>query len=165
MPMDELARRFSIEDVGHSAGIFDPEKLAWMNRHYMKVASASRLTAETARYFLERGYLRRRSDEAMEFLATLLPMATGSVDRLEEIPDRLRFLWEFDPAVALAKPDVAEVIAESVARQVIVALAEDLRDAGRLDREQFRAAANRVKQRTGAKARALFHPIRVALTG
>jgi nondiscriminating glutamyl-tRNA synthetase len=131
----------------------------------MKVASPSRLSAETARYFLERGYLLRRSDEAMEFLSTLLPMATGSVDRLEEIPDRLRFLWEFDPGVAMAKPDVAEVIAEGGARQVIAALAEELRDAGRLDREQFRAAANRVKQRTGAKGRALFHPIRVALTG
>jgi glutamyl-tRNA synthetase/nondiscriminating glutamyl-tRNA synthetase len=165
LPIDELARRFAIEDVGHSAGIFDPEKLAWMNRHYMKVASVSRLTAETARYFLERGYLLRRSDEAMEFLSTLLPMATGSVDRLEEIPDRLRFLWEFQPGVALGKPDVAEVIAETGARQVIAALAEELRDVGRLDREQFRAAANRVKQRTGAKARALFHPIRVALTG
>ena len=34
-----------------------------------------------------------------------------------------------------------------------------------LDREAFRAAAERVKERTGQKGRALFHPIRVALTG
>ena len=39
LPIDELARRFAIEDVGHSAGVFDQEKLAWMNRHYMKVAA------------------------------------------------------------------------------------------------------------------------------
>ena len=39
MPMDEMARRFALEDVGHSAGVFDPEKLAWMNRQYMKAAS------------------------------------------------------------------------------------------------------------------------------
>ena len=42
MPMEELARRFALEDVGHSAGVFDPEKLAWMNRHYMKIASPAR---------------------------------------------------------------------------------------------------------------------------
>ena len=37
---------------------------------------------------------------------------------------------------------------------------------GRLtDRESFRAMANRVKERTGMKGKALFHPIRVALTG
>jgi nondiscriminating glutamyl-tRNA synthetase len=165
LPINELARRFAIEDVGHSAGVFDPEKLAWMNRHYMKVASPARLSAECARYFLARGYLRRRSDEAMEYMASILPMATIFVDRLEEIPDRLRFLFEFDPAASLARSEVAEVVEEQGGREVILALAEELRAAGRLDREAFRAAANRVKQRTGQKARALFHPIRVALTG
>jgi nondiscriminating glutamyl-tRNA synthetase len=163
--MDELARRFAIEDVGHSAGIFDPEKLAWMNRHYMKVAAPARLSAEVARFFLARGYLRRRSNEAMEFLSSLLPMATGSVDRLEEIPDRLRFVFEFDAAAAVVLPDVAAVLAEGGAREVILVLAEELRGAGRLDREGFRAAATRVRQRTGQKGRALFHPIRIALTG
>jgi nondiscriminating glutamyl-tRNA synthetase len=165
LPIDELARRFAIEDVGHSAGIFDPEKLAWMNRHYMKVAAPARLAAEAARYFVARGYLRRRSGEAMEFLSSLLPMATGSVDRLEEIPDRLRFVFEFDAAAAVVLPEVAAVLAEGGAREVILVLAEELRDAGRLDREGFRAAATRVRQRTGQKGRALFHPIRVALTG
>jgi nondiscriminating glutamyl-tRNA synthetase len=165
LPIDELARRFAIEDVGHSAGVFDPEKLAWMNRHYMKVAAPARLAAECARYFAARGYLRRRSDEAMEYLASLLPMATGSVDRMEEIPDRVRFVFEFDAAEALRRPDVAEVLHEAGARDVIAALAAELSEARRLDRDAFRAAANRVKQRTGQKGRSLFHPIRVALTG
>jgi hypothetical protein len=34
-----------------------------------------------------------------------------------------------------------------------------------LDREAFRAAAGRVKDRSGQKGKALFHPIRLALTG
>ncbi|HET7216813.1 MAG TPA: glutamate--tRNA ligase [Vicinamibacterales bacterium] len=164
-PVDEMARRFAIEDVGHSAGVFDLEKLAWMNRHYMKTAAPARLAAESLRYFTARGYVTRRTDQAMDYVATVLPMAVASVDRLEEIPDRLRFLFDFDPAAALARPDVAEVVDAPGAREVIAALAEELRDAGRLDREAFRAAANRVKQRTSQKGRALFHPIRVALTG
>src|SRR3954470_5621232 len=61
MPLDELARRFALEDVGHSAGVFDPEKLWWMNRHYMKVASTSRIAAETARFFEARGFLARKT--------------------------------------------------------------------------------------------------------
>lgn len=165
LEIGELARRFAIEDVGHSAGVFDPEKLAWMNRHYMKVAAPGRLAVESLRYFLQRGYVLRRTDRAIEFVTSLLPMAVGSVDRLEEIPDRLRFVFEFAAAAALAKPDVAAVLHEPGARDVIAVLAEELRDAGRLDREAFRAAANRVKARTGRKGRALFHPIRVALTG
>jgi nondiscriminating glutamyl-tRNA synthetase len=165
LPVDEMARRFAIEDVGHSAGIFDLEKLAWMNRHYMKAAAPARLAAESLRYFTARGFVTRRTDEAMEFVALILPMAVGSVDRLEEIPDRLRFLFDFDVAAALATQEVAEVMNAPGAREVVVALAEELRGDRRLDREAFRAAAARVRQRTGQKGRALFHPIRVALTG
>ena len=165
LPIAELARRFALEDVGHSAGVFDVEKLAWVNRHYMKAAAPSRLAAEAARYFAERGYLRRRTEEAMEFLATsVLPMAVGSVDRLEEIPDRVQFLFEFDPVVALQRPEVAGVLHEPGAREVIAALPAAIQRP-LLDRESFRTMANSVKERTGQKGKSLFHPIRIALTG
>jgi glutamyl-tRNA synthetase/nondiscriminating glutamyl-tRNA synthetase len=164
LPIQELARRFALEDVGHSAGVFDPEKLAWMNRHYMKEAAPARLAAESARYFMSRGYLRRRTDEGMEYLVSVFPMAIGYADRLEEIPDRLKFLFEFDPAASLARDEVASVLHESGARQVIAALPDAI-EGPLKDRESFRAMANRVKERTGLKGKALFHPIRVALTG
>ena len=164
MPMDELARRFALEDVGHSAGVFDPEKLAWMNRHYMKVAAPARMAAESARYFQARGFLRRKSDSGMAYVESVLPMAVGSVDRLEEIPDRLSFLFGYDAREALLRPPVAEVLHEPGAREVIAALAETI-DGPLLDRDAFRAAASRVKEKTGQKGKALFHPIRVALTG
>ena len=128
LPIDELARRFAIEDVGHSAGVFDPEKLAWMNRHYMKMAAPARLCAESARYFLARGYLRRRSDEAMEYPG----FAAADGDRIGRsargdsgstaVPLRVRRGRGAAPA-----PDVAEVLDEPGARDVIVALAEELR--------------------------------------
>jgi glutamyl-tRNA synthetase/nondiscriminating glutamyl-tRNA synthetase len=164
LPIDELARRFALEDVGHSAGIFDIEKLAWMNRHYMKEAAPSRIAVEASRYFIARGYLKRRTDEAIDFLTSLLLMAVGSVDRLEEIPDRLAFLFDYDAAAAVTRDDVASVLHEPGAREVIAALPDAIE--GPLDsREAFRAAANRVKERTGQKGKSLFHPIRVALTG
>ncbi len=164
LPIQELARRFALEDVGHSAGVFDQEKLAWMNRHYMKEAAPARLAAESVRYFIARGYLRRRTDDAMDYVTSLLPMAVGSVDRLEEIPDRLKFLFDYDPAAALAREEVAGVLHEHGAREVITVLAEAIQ-APLVDRDAFRAMANRVKERTGMKGKALFHPIRVALTG
>ena len=43
LPADELARRFSLDAVGHSAGVFDEEKLAWVNRHYLKIADPMRI--------------------------------------------------------------------------------------------------------------------------
>ena len=54
LPIDELARRFSLERVGHSAGVFDEEKLAWVNRHYLKMADPMRL-AELSLPYLQRG--------------------------------------------------------------------------------------------------------------
>ena len=58
LPLDEMARRFSLADVGLSAGVFDEEKLAWVNRHYLKAAdpagqcqidlAAKRVSIETA---------------------------------------------------------------------------------------------------------------------
>jgi glutamyl-tRNA synthetase/nondiscriminating glutamyl-tRNA synthetase len=164
LPTEELARRFAIENVGHSAGIFDPEKLAWMNRHYMKEAPPGRLAAESARFFVARGFIQRPTDAALAYIESILPMAVGSVDRLEEIPDRLAFLFAYDAAAALHRPDVAQVLHEPGAREVIAALADAI-DAPMLTRDAFRAMANRVKERTGQKGRALFHPIRVALTG
>jgi glutamyl/glutaminyl-tRNA synthetase len=80
------------------------------------------------------------------------------------MPDRLAFLFDYNAAEALSRPDVAGVLHEPGAREVIAALPGAI-DAPLTDREQFRAMANRVKERTGQKGRALFHPIRVALTG
>jgi nondiscriminating glutamyl-tRNA synthetase len=165
VPVDELARRFSIEEVGHSAGVFDEQKLAWMNRQYMKVADPTRLAARALRYFERQGFVHKPAPAAIDYLATLVPMAAGSVDRLDEIPFRLRFIFEFDARRAAARPEVAEVLREPGAREVIAALADELLKESRLDRDLFRAVANRVKARTGQKGRALFHPIRAVLTG
>ena len=164
MPIDEMARRFALENVGHSAGVFDPEKLAWMNRQYMKAAAPARIAAETARFFLARGFLTRKTDASIAYLESLLPMAVGSVDRLGEIPERLAFLFAYDAGAALDRPSVAEVLHEPSAREVIAALPGAI-EGPLLDRQAFRAMANRVKDMTGQKGRALFHPIRVALTG
>jgi glutamyl/glutaminyl-tRNA synthetase len=144
--------------------VFDLEKLAWMNRHYMKAAAPGRLAAESARFFIARGFATRPTDRALAYIESLLPMAVGSVDRLEEIPERLAFLFNFDPEAALERPEVAEVLHEPGARDVVAALADAI-EGPLTDRETFRALANRVKERTGQKGRALFHPIRVALTG
>ena len=53
LPVDELARRFSLDNVGHSAGVFDEEKLAWVNRHYLKIADPARLAELSLPYFIE----------------------------------------------------------------------------------------------------------------
>jgi glutamyl-tRNA synthetase len=165
LPISELARRFSLEAVGLSAGVFDEEKLAWANRHYLKLASASRLAELSVPYFTSAGVVMAPSAAGLEFLAAVMPIAAGSVDRLDQVPARLAFLFDFSPGPALSDPAVWEELRSDGARAVARALADELANAPRLDRERFRAAANQVKAKTGQKGKALFHPIRLALTG
>jgi glutamyl/glutaminyl-tRNA synthetase len=101
----------------------------------------------------------------LDFLATAMSMATSSVDRLNQIPPRLALLFHYDASSTLAVPGVRDEMSTVAARSVVAALAEELASAPRLDRERFRAIANQVKAKTGQKARALFHPIRIVLTG
>jgi glutamyl-tRNA synthetase/nondiscriminating glutamyl-tRNA synthetase len=165
LPIDELARRFSLEGVGHSAGVFDEEKLAWANRHYLKIAEPARIADLSIPFFNDAGVRVAPGDPARAFLTVAIGMATASVDRLEEVPKRLAFLFEYDAAATLTAPTILDEMRQPGARAVVEALAAELASAPRLDRERFRAIANQVKARTGMKARALFHPIRVALTG
>lgn len=165
LPTEQLVQRFSLEAVGHSAGVFDLEKLSWANRHYLKLADPARIARLSITHFRSCGFVNEPREAGTRFLMEIMAMATGSVDRLEQIPQRLRFLFVFDPARAGRDEEVRRVLDEPGAREVAVALAEELAGSPRLDRELFRQVAARVRQRTGQKARALFHPIRVVLTG
>jgi glutamyl-tRNA synthetase len=165
LPVEELARRFSLERVGHSAGVFDEEKLAWANRHYLKMSDPARIANLSVPFFRDAGIAMSPDASGLEFLAAAMSMATSSVDRLNQVPARLALLFNYDAGAALAAPGVREEMRAEGARAVATALADALASAPRLDRETFRAVANQVKATTGQKAKALFHPIRVVLTG
>jgi glutamyl-tRNA synthetase/nondiscriminating glutamyl-tRNA synthetase len=165
LPIDELARRFSLEAVGHSAGVFDEEKLAWANRHYLKLADPIRLAMLSVPYFQQAGVAMTPNGDGLAFLASAMTMASASVDRLNQVPSRLATLFDFSPEQALHDPQIRAEVAAPEARDVVSALATELASAPRLDRDSFRAIATRVKMNTGQKGKGLFHPIRLALTG
>ena len=165
LPIDELARRFSLEAVGHSAGVFDEDKLAWVNRHYLKIADPARLAELSVPHFRAAGVAMQPDASGIEFLASAMSMASASVDRLNQAPARLAFLFDYSAERTLADAHVRAEVNADGARAVVVALAGELASAPRLDREGFRAVAGQVKTRTGQKGRALFHPIRLVLTG
>jgi glutamyl-tRNA synthetase/nondiscriminating glutamyl-tRNA synthetase len=158
LPADELARRFRLENVAHSAGVFDEDKLAWANRHYLKLCAPDRLAKLAEPALRERGFIvGELSSEARAWLEWVLPSVAASVDRVPQLADRLQTVF--------AQP-AAPVEEENRNRQLIEAMAAELETPTRLvDKDTFRAFANRVKDRTGLKGKNLFHPIRVILTG
>jgi len=158
LPANELARRFRLENVAHSAGVFDEDKLAWANRHYLKLCAPDRLVQLAEPHLRARGQIvGPLSAEALAWLEQVLPGMAASVDRLPQLADRLEAAFRQPGAPIANEPGLAEVAA---------ALAAELSNAPRLvDKDTFRAMAGRVKDRTGLKGKGLFHPIRVVLTG
>jgi nondiscriminating glutamyl-tRNA synthetase len=168
LPIDELARRFTLEAVGKSAGVFDLEKLAWMNRHYIKEAASDRLADLALPFLHDAGFAKNThaiNSEARDYLVSLMPIVKGAVDTIADVPTRLHVIFAFNASLARASETLKHLASEAGARSVIEALASELAATERIpDRETFRAIVDRVKRQTGQKGRGLFHPIRVALT-
>lgn len=162
VPLEEMARRFDLTRVTHSAAVFDTGKLEWLNREYMKASSAERLADLSWPYFEGAGVVQGSTDPARAYVSNwLLPMAIGAVDRLEELPARVAFIFDWS-----AEETAARVLAEPDGARIVSTFADVLAGAGPLtNKETFRAAAMAVRDETGAKGKALFHPLRVAMTG
>jgi glutamyl-tRNA synthetase len=157
LPADELARRFRLENVSHAAGVFDEDKLAWANRHYLKLCAPERLATLVEPYMRRHHFvIDELSGEARSWLEWVLPGIASSVDRLEQLPERLGSVFKW--AVTLEPQPEDKLIAPVLADELLAT-------PRMMDRETFRAVAARIKQRTGLKGKSLFHPIRVLLTG
>lgn len=53
--MDDLLREFDLDRVGCSAAVFDPEKLLWLNQHWMKEATNEELALPLAEQLAKLG--------------------------------------------------------------------------------------------------------------
>ncbi|HUU34913.1 MAG TPA: hypothetical protein VMW48_12680, partial [Vicinamibacterales bacterium] len=167
LPLETLASRFDLGTVGHSAGVFDEAKLAWVNRHYLKHASPARLAGLAHPYLARAGWVHDPPSPALEaWLRMVVPPAAWSVDKLSDLPQRLEQIFTYDATVALARADVRAEVSEPAALAVVRAWSAALGTAPRLaERQTFRELAKHVGAETGAKGKVLFHTIRVVCTG
>jgi glutamyl-tRNA synthetase len=53
---DELIEKFTLDNVGKSAGVFNPEIFLWVNFHYLKSRPLSQLAEESIPYLQAKGY-------------------------------------------------------------------------------------------------------------
>jgi glutamyl-tRNA synthetase/nondiscriminating glutamyl-tRNA synthetase len=165
--MQELIHQFTLERVTPSPAIFDFDKLNWLNRHYIKLASPVRLASMAWEYF--GGLLPEKddaSDEVLVWFVRLVELFVPSVDHLGQLTAKALFVFGFDPDVTRAKPENAEVLAADSARIVLAELADRVRtNSLPVTPEIFKRWMEEIKQATGVKGQELFHPIRIAITG
>ena len=153
LPIDELATRFRLEDVGHSAGVFDVEKLAWVNRHYLKAAAPERL-ARLAVPVPAAGRLGVRAVAGdLAYLESVVP-AGGRLGRSARADSRAT-LVSCSTTRRPVRSRTRRLRRKRASRwRVIEALARELETSAPLtDRDTFRALAKRVQQSSGAKGK------------
>lgn len=165
---EELTKAFKLERVTSSPAIFDFDKLHWLNRHYLKLAAPERILELVWPYFESAGFLPAIpvDDGTKTWAAAMIQMLLPSVDTLAQLPEKARFLFQFDAAATKADAENAAVLATESAQKVLQAFATRVRaNEGPATPEQFKAWMNEIKVETGVKGKDLFHPVRIAITG
>ncbi len=156
--MAELIEKFSLENVGRSAGVFNPEKLLWLNSHYIKTGDAKRL-AELLTPFLEQKGIDVTKGPDMvavveslrERATTLVEMAEGAAFYFAE-----EIVYEEKAQKKFLKAEQAELFATLVA---------ELEACPEFTEEKLEAAFAVIMEKSGLKFGKVAQPLRVVLTG
>jgi glutamyl-tRNA synthetase len=155
----ELIEKFSLEQVGKSPGVFDGDKMLWLNAHYLKALAPDALVA-AARPFIAAAGLSVPGDDAWlaKALVTLQERARTLVELVEQGRYYLTDEITIDPAAAakFLKADVRPMLAD---------LRETLARLGEWTVPSLTAEIEHVIARHGVKLGKLAQPVRVAVTG
>lgn len=131
---------FSLDRVNAAPAVFDPQKFEWLNGQYIHAMSAAELAPLVRRFF------------DVPWLEEGIDVVKTSAHRLTDFEGALRFVLEY------ATPGIDRSFAEK--------LAEELRAHGAPhEEESYKAMVERLKASTGTKGKALFMPLRLAITG
>lgn len=96
---EELIEKFSLENAGKSPGVFDLEKLNWLNAHYLKEGDPVRITELAKPFYEKKGYKVDDLNYALTVTETLQPRAKT----LAEMADMANFYYqdvEYEPQAA-----------------------------------------------------------------
>jgi glutamyl-tRNA synthetase len=155
--MPELIEKFSLEHVGRSAGVFNPDKLLWLNEHYIKSGDPQRLGPLLLEYLEREGVRTAGGPDPAEVVKTL--------------QDRSKTMVEMAQKAAFYYLDELEYDEKAVAKfftsgqiPVFTGVRNALADAT-FDAEGIERAFKQVLEQTGLKFGKVGQPTRVALSG
>ncbi len=155
----ELIENFSLENVGKSAGVFNPEKFLWLNSHYLKSKSLTQLAADVMPFIAAKGYALPPDGPWLEkMVATLRERAKTLAELVESAHYYLTDDISLDEKAAkkFLTPEAGEPLKSLIGR---LSTLNDFDEAG-IERE-FTATL----QEQGIPMGKLAQPVRVALTG
>jgi glutamyl-tRNA synthetase len=154
----ELIDYFALDHVTKSPGVFDIEKLLWLNSHYLKEMPAPELARAVTPFLAGVGI----TDPDQDYLAKVVPTLSARSKTLVEMAEAARFYF-LDPRPYEAKAAQKFLSPASVPHlQEVAARLKALPEVSEEALNQLFAA---LVQETGLKMVNLAQPVRVALTG
>ncbi len=157
---EELIRYFSLEHVGKSSAVYNPEKLLWLNAHYIKTGDTTRLATLLVSFLKKEGLIKEKPDSKM--LVSVVETLKERSRTLKEMAQMAAFYFkapaEYDPKGA----------SKFLTPEVLPYLQALVRELERLDpfgEEDVKAAFDKVMESFAIKLKHLAQPCRVALTG
>jgi len=164
MSMDEMIEKFSFDRVSKSGGVFDVQKLNWMNNHYIKEADLDRLTEMAVPYAVESGYLTEDAVEGhKEWLGRIVDLSREYLEYMAQIPKHIElFIGE---EVKLEDDQAKEMVEMEHVPAMLEVLKAQLDAAEDFDAASVKKAFKATQKESGVKGKNLFMCTRVALTG
>ncbi len=159
MTVPELVERFTLERVNSSPGVFDPEKLEWLNGEHLRALPAPEFAASLQGYLEGSGSPLANQPERV---AEVAPIVQEKLRTLGQFEGFAGFL--FGPADV--DPDAwARVEGDTAAPSSLAAARDALAGVAAWEAEAIHAALAAACEKEGVKPRVLYTPVRVALTG
>lgn len=158
---DELIKQFSFDRVSRSGGVFDEQKLDWVNSQYIKEMSDEELAYEIKPYLLESGLI----DENLEAekLNELASTFKTALSRFSEITSLTSFIFANFGDKDFYK-EVSQNL-ESEEAHIVLKTLKEIVEKEEMDEELAKTIMKQVQKETGIKGKSLFFPVRSALTG
>jgi glutamyl-tRNA synthetase len=156
--LDELIEKFTIEAVGRSAGVFNPDKLLWLNAHYIKTGDPERLARLLVPFLAERGVVAGSGPDLPSVVRTLQERARTMLELADGALFYYRSDFSYDPQAA-EKFFVPETVS------LFETLLERLANLADFSHLEIEAQFKEICVERGIKLGQLGPPVRVALCG
>ncbi|MBE0450032.1 MAG: glutamate--tRNA ligase [Clostridia bacterium] len=164
MDMQTLINKFSFDRVSKSSGVFDVEKLNWMNNQYIRNYDLDQLTVLSKAYFVESGFV-SESEFDVEFskYRNIVDILRERLDKLNEISDYYN-LFNVN-TIELEDNEAREMIEMPHVSEMLERFSNKVSELEVITSEDVKRLLKEVQKETGHKGKNLFMPVRVALTG
>lgn len=157
--IEELCRRFDLEHVNKAGGVFDYNKLAWMNGIYIRNLPLERFV-ELSLPFLEKAGLKADTST----FKLIAPHVQERIKILNEVPPMVAFLFEDvleRDLKSMFKKDIDQAKAKEILRIALERL-EKLED---FSISAIEAVLRPMAEELGLKVGPMFGVLRIAVTG